>query len=113
VAEFLANVRSEGTVPVGSFPRVRTPYGCEDMVGNVSEWCQTTAEGDFGRVPVAWPDVRPAPDGQAPYAAVRGSCFLRSDHLRMRAWNRRRLSVIRRNQWVGFRPACFLPCRPA
>jgi serine/threonine-protein kinase len=31
----------------------------------------------------------------------------------MRAWHRRKLSIHRRNQWVGFRPACFLPCAPA
>jgi hypothetical protein len=31
----------------------------------------------------------------------------------MVAWHRRRLAVIRRNYWVGFRPASFLGCRPA
>ncbi len=27
------------TVPVGSFPLTRTAYGCQDMLGNVGEWC--------------------------------------------------------------------------
>jgi formylglycine-generating enzyme required for sulfatase activity len=110
--ERLANVRSDGTCPVGSYPRTRTPYGCEDMIGNVSEWCQVTDESDFGHVPHAWPDLTPKKLGETVYAAVRGSCFLRENHLRMHACHRRKLSVHRRNQWVGFRPACFLPCAP-
>jgi serine/threonine-protein kinase len=111
--EKLANVDSSGTCPVGSYPRTRTAYGCEDMVGNVSEWCQMTDESDFGHIPHAWPDVEPRKPNEPVYAAVRGSCFLRTNHLGMRAWHRRKLSVHRRNQWVGFRPACFLPCAPA
>lgn len=109
----LANVASQGTCPVGSYPRTRTAYGCEDMVGNVSEWCQMTGADDFGHVPQTWPDLRSKKINEPVYAAVRGSCFLRGDHLRMRAWHRRKLSVYRRNRWVGFRPACFLPCAPA
>jgi len=31
----------------------------------------------------------------------------------MTSAHQRRLSIIRRNQWVGFRPALLLPCRPA
>jgi serine/threonine-protein kinase len=110
--EKLANVNSSGTCPVGSYPRTRTAYGCEDMIGNVSEWCQMTDESDFGHIPHAWPDVTPRKPNEPVYAAVRGSCFLRADRARMRAWHRRKLSVHRRNQWVGFRPACFLPCAP-
>jgi serine/threonine-protein kinase len=111
--EKLCNVNSQGPCPVGSYPRTRTAYGCEDMVGNVSEWCQMTDESDFGNIPHAWPDLTPRKAGEPVYAAVRGSCFLRGDPLRMRAWHRRKLSIYRRNQWVGFRPACFLPCAPA
>jgi serine/threonine-protein kinase len=114
VAVRLANVRTEGTCAVGKYPRTRTAYGCEDMIGNVSEWCQITEpEDDYGRLPVAWPETKPKKPADPVYAAVRGSCFLRTDPKGMRAWHRRRLSVHRRNQWVGFRPACFLPCIPA
>jgi serine/threonine-protein kinase len=108
----LANVRSRSTCPVGSFPRTRTAYGCEDMVGNVSEWCQRVEGDDHGYIPEARPEVKAPAGGSPVYAAVRGSCFLRSSRDRMPAWHRRRLSGTRRNQWVGFRPACFLPCYP-
>jgi formylglycine-generating enzyme required for sulfatase activity len=109
----LANVRSQGTCAVGSFPQTRTAYGCEDMVGNVSEWCRMSEGDDYGRFPEERPEIWVPAAGEIVYAAVRGSCFLRSSHSRMPAWHRRRLSVTRRNRWVGFRPACLLPCFPA
>jgi formylglycine-generating enzyme required for sulfatase activity len=33
-----ANLASDGPAPVGSHPEDRSPYGCFDMEGNVSEW---------------------------------------------------------------------------
>jgi serine/threonine-protein kinase len=109
----LANVRSTAACPVGSFPRTRTAYGCEDMVGNVSEWCRMIKGDDHGLLPEDRPPIRFPKGRKLEFAAVRGACFLRSGRLAMPAWHRRRLSVIRRNRWVGFRPACFLPCYPA
>jgi serine/threonine-protein kinase len=79
----LANVRSESTCPVGSFPRTRTAYGCEDMVGNVSEWCRMIEGDDFGRIPEERPEIRVPAPGEIVYAPVRGSCFLRSGRDRM------------------------------
>ncbi len=109
----LAQVRERGTCAVGSFPRVRSPYGCEDLVGNVSEWCQMTPGDQAEVIPINAPDVRVPSDGETVYAAVRGSCFLRRVFWRMVSARRRRLSVTRRNRWVGFRSASLLPCRPA
>lgn len=108
----LCQILAEGPCTVGQFPRVRSPYGCEDLIGNVSEWCRSGGD-DPGEVPDA-PPVVPVWDAQAPaYAIVRGSCFFRRDPRRMAAHHRRRLAVIRRNRWTGFRPACLLACRPA
>ncbi len=100
----LANVFSKGTVPVGSYPGTRSAYGCEDMVGNVSEWCQMTDAG-FGAFPGPWArnELDESDSETFPYAVVRGSAFLRRAPKRMACWHRRRLSVIRRNYWVGFR----------
>jgi serine/threonine-protein kinase len=108
----LAQVRSTLTCPVGSFPRTRTAYGCEDMVGNISEWCQMLEGHNHGDFPEGRPEIKvPEPD-KVFHAGVRGACFLRSSRLRIPAWHRRLLAVTRRNRWVGFRPACFLPCFP-
>jgi formylglycine-generating enzyme required for sulfatase activity len=110
----LANVgRSAKICAVGSFPRTRSAYGCEDMIGNISEWCRMTEGDDFVRVPEERPEILVPAEGEQVYAAVRGSCFLRSSRMRMPAWHRRRLSVARRNRWVGFRPACFFRFCPA
>jgi formylglycine-generating enzyme required for sulfatase activity len=98
---------------VGSFPKTRSPYGCEDLIGNVAEWCQMTDGEDYGHLPTARPDVQPPAPGQQEYAAVRGSAYMRSCLHRMVAARRRRLSVTRRNHWTGFRPAFLAACRPA
>ncbi len=110
----LAQVGASSTCEVGKFSRVRSPYGCEDMVGNVSEWCYPmppkAAVGAFppaGEVPPI-----PAPSKIA-YTVVRGACYLRESALSMRSHHQRNLSQTRRNKWVGFRPACLLPVRPA
>jgi serine/threonine-protein kinase len=108
-----ANVAAADTCPVGGFPRTRTVYGCEDMVGNVSEWCQPASDSDYGAMPAGPPDPEALPRGGVVYAPVRGSCFLRSVPRRMVSWHRRRLAVTRRNAWTGFRPAVLLGCRPA
>ena len=95
VSRDLASIGSDQTVPVGSYTDVRSAYGCEDMAGNVSEW--TLPDSNVYR----WPKL-------ASYAIVRGSCFLRNDPRRVMVTHRRSLSSLRRNMWVGFRPA-FLP----
>jgi serine/threonine-protein kinase len=103
----LAHVCAASTCPIGQYPRTRTPYGCEDLIGNVAEWCQPAGAKDVpGDMPHRWPKHSADPF----FVPVRGSCFLRVNAARMRASHRRRLSMHRRNQWTGIRPACFLPC---
>ncbi len=109
----LAHVHATDTCAVVVYPRTRSVYGCENLVGNVSEWCLPVADGAYGEMPAPWPEVPEAQDPPGPYAPVRGSCFLRTSQPSMTAWHRRRLSITRRNRWVGFRPACPLPYRPA
>jgi serine/threonine-protein kinase len=107
------NVRGNETCPVGSFPRTRSAYGCEDLVGNVSEWCLITEVDEYGFVPEPWSIVEPVMSQTITYAPVRGSCYLRINMQKMVSSHRRQLARTRRNAWVGFRPASFLGCRPA
>lgn len=104
----LTQIYSRSTVAVGQFREVRTPYGCEDLIGNVSEWCQTTPNDDPKYLPSMHPTIPAVTIAQESYTVVRGSNFLRVDPTRMKASHRRRLRLIRRNQWTGFRPA-FVP----
>ena len=103
----LAHIAADGTCAVGKYAGVRSPYGCEELIGNVSEW---TLPADAAGT-VAYPDL-PKP-GMPGAACVRGACFFRSTANAKKASHRRMLSAARRNQWVGFRLAVLLPVRPA
>lgn len=105
----LAHVHEEDTSPIGRYSKTRNPYGCEDLVGNVSEWCRPSDE--YSQLPATWPadaELTSPPQNNHP---VRGSAFMRSTPRLMASEHRRQLSPFRRNQWVGFRPA-FFPLRP-
>ncbi|MBY0458868.1 MAG: formylglycine-generating enzyme family protein, partial [Gemmataceae bacterium] len=110
----LAHVEAASTCEVGKFSHIRSPYGCEELVGNVSEWCQPASQkaavGDF---PPRVPTVKVPGDGETVETVVRGACYLRTSADALKSNHRRNLSVARRNQWVGFRVACVLPVRPA
>lgn len=105
----LAQIGYNETCPVGSYQRTRTAFGCEDMLGNVSEWCwaMNSTYWDAPDIPVQTADDL---GGAGKYGIVRGACFMRSpwgDGLPLH--HRRRLAAIRRNRWVGFRPALTVP----
>lgn len=108
----VAHVRAAAPCPVDDFGEVRSPYGCAQMIGNVSEWCQPGDPADPGAVPPHAPEVRESTAEEPVYGAVRGSAFMRVNPRLMRSAHRRKLVTHRRNAWVGFRPALFLPCRP-
>ena len=116
----LAHINEADTCPVGTYSKVRSPYGCEDLVGNISEWCVpsewTGRAGSAGRpggfpVRVPFGSFLPASDSEddRKFTAVRGSCYLRRTQKVMSSAHRRQLSTTRRNKWVGFRPAYFPP----
>ena len=92
-----AQLGADKTCPVSRFADIRSAFGCANMLGNVSEWCEPheTAEED------------------SELAIVKGSAYLRDRYYQQTLQHRRRLGKGRRNSWVGFRPAFLLPIRPA
>lgn len=109
-----AQLDARDTCAVGTFAKVRTAYGCEDMVGNVSEWTYPLpAKHPVGAFPPANQSL-PVPVGgvHKNRTIVRGACFLRSGVNTVKATYRRQLATTRRNHWTGFRLAVLLPCRP-
>jgi len=105
----LANVCSTSTKPIGKYAKVRSHYGCQDLVGNVSEWCHVgdaQNPGAFPRRPVM-ALCSELTAGQSTQSAVRGACFLRKNQRRYVAWSPRMLAAARRNRWVGFRVAFY------
>lgn len=100
VRHWLMHVDTDTTAPVGWNAGLRTAWGCQDMVGNVSEIC----EPDRRRI--GDPTAIDA-DLLAALIRLRGSAFLRTSHERgrMTCSHSRRLRATGRNEWVGFRAA--------
>ena len=67
--------RISGTAPVGIFPRGRSPYDVDDMVGNVWEWCSTKWRSSMKQ------PADDSPQGDDP-RVLRGGCFLDSAPVR-------------------------------
>ena len=108
--EALANVFGDSTTPVGSYRKTRSAYGCQDMIGNVSEWCFIAEDVDadaLGLDPETFLDDPSSYDKV--HMVVKGSAFLRVTPSLMTCQHRRLLGAGRRNRWVGFRTAQIVP----
>jgi formylglycine-generating enzyme required for sulfatase activity len=91
-----------GTHPVGR--KAPNPYGLNDMLGNVFEWCQDAADGIRAPSYVFEPAVDPVSRGQGPHRVARGGSFLDSARV-MRAALRFAYPRDSRVGRVGFRVA--------
>jgi formylglycine-generating enzyme required for sulfatase activity len=91
-----------GTVPVGSCPSGASPYGVEDMAGNVWEWCEDVDSQDFyNRGPTHNPCNR-AQAGSRMRMVVRGGSFM-YDAASVRTISRTSFEPDSGSQGIGFR----------
>jgi len=94
--------RHDGTTPVSAHPDGRSPYGVEDLAGNVWEW---TADADADDFVTHGPITNPRRPVQAHggAAVVRGGCWWLDDPKSMRTTARQAYPRSERSHLIGFR----------
>jgi len=89
------------TSPVGSYENGKSPYGCYDMAGNVSEWCSDWYKKDYYKNSGMRNPYGPS---RGKYRVHRGgSCYHRTDETRSAHRNFSLPLEIKPNRLVGFR----------
>jgi serine/threonine-protein kinase len=91
-----------GTVPVGTFPAGASPYGVEDLAGNVWEWCEDLDAQDFY---AHGPSHNPCNHGDLNARGrrvVRGGSFMYDAHS-VRTFSRSSFEPQLGSQGIGFR----------
>ena len=103
----MIHVNQPTTASVDAYSKIRTAFGCEQMIGNVSEFCLSVEDLAAEQVQKDSGLCLSTPPASGVSAddliALRGSCFLRTNPARMVCSHRRRLSAGRRNHWTGLR----------
>jgi formylglycine-generating enzyme required for sulfatase activity len=106
----------DATNPVGCFPAGASPYGVEDMSGNVWEWTRSLWGDDWDKPAYRYPykpnDGREHLDAaDNTHRVVRGGAF-NNNHRNVRCAYRNRNNPNNRNNNIGFRVA-VLTCSGA
>lgn len=92
-----------GTAPVGRYPDGASPYGVEDMAGNIYEWCADADDARFYEQGPARNPQNPC-DAQGCNAVVRGGAWM-FDAPALRTWARSSFPSSYQLNMVGFRCA--------
>ena len=87
------------TAPVGSYPSGKSPYGIEDLAGNVWEWVQDWYAADYYR---RSPERNPVNDTPAESRVLRGGGW-HNPPAYVRAAVRHRYAPDNRSSGLGFR----------
>jgi len=87
------------TAPVGQFALGGSPYGVDDMAGNVWEWCEDWYGEEYysGR-----PEVDPQGSVEGRFKVLRGGAWINRWNV-VRATNRFKILPVERSGFVGFR----------
>ena len=93
--------KTGGPRAVGAFAKGVSACGCNDMAGNVWEWCHDWYEADYYQVT---PDRNPFGPRRGKYHVIRGGSF-RNNRLRCRTYKRSFYAPGLRFNDVGFRCA--------
>jgi len=67
---------NRGTVPVGSFPDGRSPYGVMDMAGNINEWCSDWYDNKYYKVSTG---ENPSGPSSGSWKVIRGGSWCDAD----------------------------------
>ncbi|MEW6609299.1 MAG: SUMF1/EgtB/PvdO family nonheme iron enzyme [bacterium] len=95
------NISMQRVTPVGNFPQGKSPYGCEDMAGNVCEWVADWYDSNYYENS---PSINPKGPNIGHYRVWRGGSYL-GNQITTQCFIRNYLAPDKSRNSSGFRCA--------